>query len=142
MAETTPITLIEEDFTKLRALVAQHVTTKDAEAAERLEAEVERARVVQAGDAPRDLVRMNSRVEFKDERTGKNRIVQLVYPGDADASAGRVSVLAPIGAALLGLSVGESIEWPLPNGTTAMVRIVGVEHAEESSLESGESRAS
>ncbi|HET7753668.1 MAG TPA: nucleoside diphosphate kinase regulator [Anaeromyxobacteraceae bacterium] len=128
MTQTVPITLIEEDFAKLRELVAQHVTTRDAGAAEQLELEIERARVVPSHEAPRDLVTMNSRVHFEDSRTGRARVVELVYPPDADASAGRVSVLAPIGAALLGLSVGQSIEWPLPNGTTALVKIVGVDH--------------
>jgi regulator of nucleoside diphosphate kinase len=52
-----------------------------------------------------------------------------VFPEDADASAGRVSVLAPVGAEMLGLSVGQSIEWPLPNGTTAKVEILGVKRA-------------
>lgn len=132
MTEATPITLLEEDFAKLSALVANRVTGRDADAAEQLEAEIERARVVPAGEAPRDLVTMNSRVQFKDERTGRTRVVQLVYPADADAAAGRVSVLAPIGAALLGLSVGQRIEWPLPNGAMAAVEIIGVEPAEPS----------
>ena len=128
MTQTVPITLTQEDFARLRELVAQNVTTRDSDAAEQLEVEIERARVVPSREAPRDLVTMGARVRFEDERTGRSRTVQLVYPAEADASAGRVSVLAPIGAALLGLSVGQSIEWPLPNGTSAVVRIVGVEH--------------
>ena len=136
MSETTPITLLEEEFAKLSALVTSRVTARgaDADAAEQLEAEIERARVVPAREAPRDLVTMNSRVQFKDERTGRTRVVQLVYPADADAAAGRVSVLAPIGAALLGLSVGQRIEWPLPNGATAAVEIIGVEPPAESPM--------
>jgi regulator of nucleoside diphosphate kinase len=126
MAQTVPITLTEHDLNALRELVARNVTTRDAEAAEQLEDEIERARIVRDEDAPGDLVTMNARVEFVDARSGRSRVVQLVFPSDADAAAGRVSVLAPIGAALLGLSVGQSIEWPLPNGTTAQVKIVGV----------------
>jgi regulator of nucleoside diphosphate kinase len=132
--ESTPITIIEEDFAKLSAFVAKQVTTRDAEAAEQLEAEIERAHVEPAHEASRDLVTMHSRVEFRDEHTGRTRVVQLVYPPEADAAAGRVSVLAPIGAALLGLSVGQRIEWPLPNGGTAAVRIIGVERPGEQSM--------
>lgn len=135
MAQTVPITVTDRDLEKLRELVAQNVTTRDSDAAERLEAEIERARVVPSSEAPTDLVTMHSRVEFLDERSGRRRVVQLVYPPEADASAGRVSVLAPIGSALLGLSVGQSIEWPLPNGTMAKVKIVGVEQEPASMLE-------
>ena len=124
---TVPITLTERDLQTLRELVARNVTTRDAEAAELLEIEIERARVVREQDAPRDLVTLGSRVEFVDVRSGRSRVVQLVLPEEAAAGAGRVSVLAPIGAALLGLSVGQSIEWPLPNGTTANVKVVAVD---------------
>jgi regulator of nucleoside diphosphate kinase len=138
MAEMAPITLTEGDLQALRALVARNVTTRDAEAAERLEEEIERARVVRDEDAPGDLVTMNARVEFVDARSGRARTVQLVFPPDADAAAGRVSVLAPIGAALLGLRAGESIDWPLPNGATARVRIVEVRRP---AAEAGEAAA-
>jgi regulator of nucleoside diphosphate kinase len=128
MNQTVPITLTEGDLQALRELVARNVTTRDAAAAAQLEEEIERARVVGDDEAPADLVTLNSRVEFVDAR-GRARVVQLVLPAEADAEAGRVSVLAPIGAALLGLSVGQSIEWPLPNGTTAEVQIIGVTRA-------------
>jgi regulator of nucleoside diphosphate kinase len=129
MTQTVPITLTQGDLKALRDLVARNVTTRDAAAAAQLEEEIDRARVVPDDDAPDDLVTIHSRVEFVDARNGRARVVQLVLPEDADAGAGRVSVLAPIGAALLGLSVGQSIDWPLPNGTTAEVQIIGVTHA-------------
>ena len=129
MTQIVPITVTEGDLEALRELVARNVTTRDADAAEQLAEEIERARVVRDDEVDPDLVTMGSTVEFVDTRSGRARVVQLVFPSEADAAAGRVSVLAPIGAALLGLSVGQSIEWPLPNGTTAQVKIVRVARA-------------
>ncbi|MFL5391416.1 MAG: GreA/GreB family elongation factor, partial [Myxococcales bacterium] len=81
---------------------------------------------VGAAELPPDVVRMHSQVTFEEVRTGAVREVVLVYPATADASAGRLSVLAPIGAALLGLRVGDRIEWPLPDDRTAEIRILSV----------------
>ncbi len=119
------IHVVERDLERLRALVDQYTAGRDAGAAEQLEAELERAVVVPEDAVPRDLVTMHSRVVFEDE-TGKRRDMQLVFPSEADPARGRVSVLAPVGAALLGLSVGQTIEWPLPSGRTAELTIVGV----------------
>jgi regulator of nucleoside diphosphate kinase len=113
------------DLERLRALVEQHAGGRDAAAAEQLEAELERAVVLPADAVPRDLVTMHARALFEDG-TGKRREVELVYPWEADPSRGRVSVLAPVGAALLGLSVGQRIDWPLPGGRTAALTIVQV----------------
>jgi regulator of nucleoside diphosphate kinase len=114
------------EIDQLQRLVDQHWDGRDGAAAERLEAELDRATVVEPAELPPDVVRMHSRVTFEDVRTGAIREVVLVYPRAADASAGRLSVLAPIGAALLGLRVGDEIEWPLPDGRTAEIRILSV----------------
>jgi regulator of nucleoside diphosphate kinase len=114
------------DLNRLRPLVEQHAGGVDGVAAERLEAELDRAVVVEDGPVAPDVVAMESRVTFEDEGTGTAREVVLVYPGSADASAGRVSVLAPVGAALLGLRTGDRIDWPLPDGRTARIRILSV----------------
>ena len=66
---------------------------------------------------------MNSRVLFEDESTGERRAVTIVFPQQADASLGSISVLAPIGTALLGLGVGQSIVWPFPDGATHCLRV-------------------
>ena len=79
---------------------------------------------VPSDQIPPHVVTMNSRVRFKDESSGTELTVTLVYPGDADASTGRISILAPVGSALIGLSVGDTIEWQLPNGRTKTLRIV------------------
>jgi regulator of nucleoside diphosphate kinase len=69
---------------------------------------------------------MGSEVEFRDDTTGKVRRVTLAYPDAADIDAGRISVLTPIGAALIGLSVGQSIEWQTPAGGWRSLTVLGV----------------
>ncbi len=91
-----------------------------------LEAELARATVVKSTEIPPDAVTMNSRVVFEDTETRVTKTVTLVYPADADAAAGRISVLAPVGSALLGLSVGQVIEWPVPSGKRRKLRIIEV----------------
>ncbi len=66
---------------------------------------------------------MNSRLIYADESTGATREVELVYPNEADPVTGRISVLAPVGCALLGLSVGQSIDWKLPSGQIHRLRV-------------------
>lgn len=124
MAERIYISECEID--QLHRLVDQHWDGRDGAAAKRLAAELDRATVVGPAELPPDVVRMHSQVTFEEVRTGAVREVVLVYPATADASAGRLSVLAPIGAALLGLRVGDKIEWPLPDDRTAEIRILSV----------------
>ena len=119
------VQIARSELERLRALVEQHSEGRDASSAERLGAELDRAVVVDR--LPSDVVGVGSRVRFEDVRSGAVRELVLVYPSAADVSAGRISVLAPIGAALLGLSVGASIDWPLPDGREARIRIVSVE---------------
>ena len=121
----TTIRITDQDLEKLRRVVAIHERGRDAAAAEQLETELDRAIVVPRDELPADTVTMGSRVVFEDE-TGRRRDVQLVYPWEAAPSRGRISILAPVGVALLGLSVGQEIDWPLPNGRTASLRIVSV----------------
>jgi regulator of nucleoside diphosphate kinase len=113
------------ELDRLRALVEQHSEGRDAASAERLGAELDRAVVVD--HVPAGVVAPGSRVRFEDERTRVVREAVLVYPSGADASAGRISVLAPIGAALLGLAAGDTIAWPLPGDREARIRILSVE---------------
>jgi regulator of nucleoside diphosphate kinase len=124
MAERIYISAMDID--QLHALVDQHWEGRDATAAERLAGELDRAIIIGPEELPSDVVTMHSRVSFEEIRTGVIRDVVLVYPSAADASAGRLSVLAPIGAALLGLRVGDAIEWPLPDDRTAQIRILSV----------------
>ena len=113
------------ELERLRDLVDQHAAGRDAEAAERLAAELDRAVVVD--ELPAGVVEPGSRVTWQDQRTRVVREAVLVYPADADPAAGRISVLAPIGAALLGLAAGDTMTWPLPDGREARIRILSVE---------------
>lgn len=88
-----------------------------------LEAEVMRADVVEPSEIPPTVVTMNSTVEFRVTESSEVFRMTLVYPRDVDASGGTISVLAPVGSALLGLSEGDEIEWPKPGGGTLRVRI-------------------
>lgn len=93
---------------------------------EALEAELVRAHVVDPKDVPPDVVTMNSTVKFRIQSSEKDFFLTLVYPKDVDPKGGTVSVLAPVGSALLGLSIGDEIEWPKPGGGVLHVRIEDV----------------
>ena len=96
-----------------------------------LREEIERAEIVEPEAVPRNVVTMNSVVRFVDEDSGNESEVKLVFPGHADVEANRVSVLTPVGSALLGLSVGDSIDWPLPKGRRRRLRVVAVTYQPE-----------
>ena len=88
-----------------------------------LEAELARAEIVAPRDVPPTVVSMNSTVRFQVESSAETFSLTLVYPKDMDASGGKISILAPVGSALLGLAQGDQIEWPKPGGGTLRVRI-------------------
>lgn len=120
------IILGNADVARLRAVVEWYLSGRDREAAERLEAELDRAIVVPQREVPPEIVTMNSRVAFEDTESGRGREITLCYPREADPASGRISILASVAAALLGLSVGDSIEWPMPDGRKATLRIASV----------------
>jgi regulator of nucleoside diphosphate kinase len=82
---------------------------------------------------PPDVVTMNSQVVCIDETTGAEHTLRLVYPDMADVARQYVSVLAPMGAALLGLSIGQAIDWPMPGGRTSRLRVERVLYQPEAS---------
>ena len=89
----------------------------DQEHLAKLKNELSRARIVDPKRVPGDVVTMNSRVRFRDLEEERDRVFSLVFPADADISQNRLSILAPVGAALLGYRVGDVVEWPVPSGT-------------------------
>lgn len=95
-------------------------------AAELLLGEIERARICPDARVPADVVRVGSCVAFVDEAHGEARTVQLVWPAEADIAQGRVSVMTPVGAGLIGLRPGQSILWPDRGGEQRVLRIVAV----------------
>ena len=82
----------------------------------RLEGELERAEVVAPQDIPTDAITMHSTVRLRDLGSGKELTYSLVFPNEADVDQGRISVLAPIGTAMIGYRVGDVIEWEVPSG--------------------------
>ncbi len=107
---SVPLVVLLDDYSQLRGLA------RNNELKEGLSDELDRAIVVPLERMPADVVTMHSRCIYVDESTGTAREVELVYPEEADPEQGKISVLAPIGSALLGLAVGQSIDWELPGG--------------------------
>jgi regulator of nucleoside diphosphate kinase len=131
MTEPPPIYLTQDDLDRLTDLLEAYAAGAGGRRFEHLEGELLRARVVPSDQIPRDVVTMNSRVVFEDEQTGERREVTLVYPRDADIDAGKISVLVPVGSALLGLRVGQSIDWTLPSGQKRRYRVIAVPYQPE-----------
>lgn len=123
--ELPPITLNTVDAERLLRL-ADIARRRFPNAAEFLSREVERANVVSPSQMLPGVVAMGSEVEFRDDTTGQVRRVTLVYPHEADVDSGRISVLTPIGAALIGLSVSQSIEWETPLGERRSLTVLRV----------------
>jgi len=111
-----PITITAVDYDRLSWIATAGVNSQRYTVAEMLADELDRAMVAAPGSIRPDIVTMHSEVEYRDGVTGEVRRVTLVYPGEEDLDAGRISVLTHIGAALIGLSEGQSIEWEGPTG--------------------------
>jgi regulator of nucleoside diphosphate kinase len=128
MSPLPRVVLSRFDHERLERLLERVGPRPDLDA---LREEIERAEIVEPEAVPRTVVTMNSVVRFVDEESGKESEIKLVFPGHADVESNRISVLAPVGSALLGLSVGDSIGWPLPNGRTRRLRVVAVTYQPE-----------
>lgn len=128
MSSAPSITVTRLDMQRLEKLLD---SLEDyTPAAEALEAELSRATVVGHDEVPAGVVTMNSRVHCREESTGKDYHLTLVYPQNA-GKEGTVSVLAPVGTALLGLTTGQKIEWPAPGGKTLTLTLLEVEYQPE-----------
>ena len=129
--ELPPIIVSGMDFDRLERLVA--AASPESRTADFLAREIARATIVPSGFLLRGVVAMGSEVEFRDDATGRSRTVNLVYPDQqrdasdqADLDDGKLSVLSPVGAALIGLSVGQSIEWETPTGDRRSLTVLSV----------------
>jgi regulator of nucleoside diphosphate kinase len=115
---TSSIYVTEPDYHRLSALIE---TTRerdgvDIEYLKKLEAELDRAEIVDSKDIPKNVITMRSRVRLKDVATGQANTYSLVFPTEADFIEGKISILAPIGTAILGYKAGDTIEWSVPSG--------------------------
>jgi len=117
------IIINERDAERLDRLLEQpaHASLAVADA---LNEELDRANMCTPEAMPHDVVTMNSTVKFRELKSGEIRVRTLVYPAQMTDSATQLSVLAPVGAALLGLRVGDSIHWTLPGGTTTDLEVL------------------
>jgi len=93
------------------------VTNRNRQDLRNLAKELARAKIVPPERIPPDVVTMNSRVVLRDLNSDETMTYTLVFPKDADIGAGAISILAPVGTAIIGYAVGDVIEWPVPGGT-------------------------
>ncbi|RTR01922.1 nucleoside diphosphate kinase regulator [Halomonas nitroreducens] len=124
MTQRPPLIINRLDAERLQRLIDE--AGGDRGVAEALEAELLRGEVVDPQEIPEDVVSMNSQVLFTDLARQRRVIRTLVYPRSLPETGDGVSVMAPVGAALLGLRVGNVIDWPLPGGEPARLRIEAV----------------
>ncbi len=110
--------------------LAERSAARDTAVGEYLAEELSRAYIVPDDARTPNVVRMGSKVTYREEKTGRTRTVTVVYPREADIEQQRVSVLTPIGAALIGLSPTQSIEWQAPDGEPGLLTVLAVEQAE------------
>ena len=123
-----PIAIDESHFPRLSAL-SSLTNGPMMEVCQYLREELDRAHVLPTEKLRPDIVNLGSRVEFRDEQTGKVQEIVLVYPFDADIACRRVSVLTPVGAALLGLSVNQTISFHTRTGEQRELTVLKVRRA-------------
>ena len=118
MKKATTIYITEFDYNRLSGLIdrARERNGDDREYLNKLETELDRAEIVDPKDIRADVVTMRSKVRLKDLVSGESNTYSLVFPTEANFAEGKISVLAPIGTAILGYKRGDTIEWPVPSG--------------------------
>lgn len=126
------IVITESDHRNLQALLSSEFAkvVGPSHHFDDLNAELQRARIVPPDEVPNDVVTMNSKVVFRDLDTGEHETYMLVFPHEADIAEGRLSVLAPIGTAIIGERVGDVVHWRVPAGRRSL-KIEEVVHEPE-----------
>lgn len=112
----TPLYLSRDDYSKLRRLLATALYSPARMALRQLREELDRAAVIDPAAFPDDVVAMESTVAFEDLETGETEEYTITLPEHADVDLNRISILAPIGIALIGCRVGNIVKWPTPGG--------------------------
>lgn len=126
-AARRPSIVLSEDDHDILVGLAERGARGNPEAARLLMEEADRADLVPAARLPANVIALGSHVVFTDEASGTTRSVQVVLPAEADIGQGRVSVLSLVGAGLIGLKAGQSIDWPTQDGRMRRLRVVSVE---------------
>ena len=116
--EERTIYITEYDLKRLRELIeeAKRVDRRGNEYLDSLDVELSRGKVVASTEVPPDVVTMNSKVHLVDQDTHEEMVYTLVFPQEADITQSKISVLAPIGTAMLGYRVGDTFAWQVPDG--------------------------
>ena len=116
--EPRDIYITSFDLARLKELleVGIRLNGRDREYSESLTHELDRAHIVEPAALPDDVVTMNSRVRLKDMETGEEKNYSLVFPSQADMTQNKISILAPIGTAILGYRAGDTVDWQVPAG--------------------------
>jgi len=112
------IQITEFDLQRLNKLLreAEHTDYRGSEYLDKLRAELDHAQIVPSQAISQEIITMNSKVVLFDLATRKKETYTLVFPEDADISQGKISILAPIGTAMLGYRIGDTFEWQVPAG--------------------------
>ncbi|MBD2790832.1 nucleoside diphosphate kinase regulator [Xenorhabdus szentirmaii] len=132
---TKPKIIINElDAERLDSLLEQPAFA-NTDIADALNEELDRAEILPPVEIPADVVTMNSEIRFIDLGNNEERIRTLVYPSSLKDSTKQLSVMAPLGAALLGLRINDEITCELPNGEKARVKVLGILYQPEAAGE-------
>jgi regulator of nucleoside diphosphate kinase len=129
---TRKIQVTQTDHERLVAMIEamRNIPARDQACLNKLQSELERARIISSKRVKPDVVTMNSTVSLRDLDDGNLYEYQLVYPQDADPQDNKLSVLAPVGTALLGYRIGDTVEWQVPAGVRRF-RIEGISYQPE-----------
>lgn len=120
-----PIVIPAADYTRLAALT-ENADPRLAQVSEYLARELQRAEIVDDAAFAAHVVRIGSRVTYREGADGRQRTVQLVWPHEANVDLQRISVMSVVGAALVGMAPGSTIEWPSPVGGTRQLTVVAI----------------
>ncbi|MFA7633593.1 MAG: nucleoside diphosphate kinase regulator [Thiohalomonadaceae bacterium] len=124
------IKITSSDYDRLDTLLARP-EYRHLALAKTLREELERAEVVEPEEMPTSVITMHSTARCLEEGEGREFEVTLVYPSEADGTAGRISITAPMGMAMLGLATGQEISWPGPGGQILRLRVLDVSYQPE-----------
>ena len=128
IADTLPGIMIPDcDYDRLVEL-ARGTERSMPQVSEYLSRELARAQVVAQPAIDPQVARIGSRISYREDQSGRQRAVTLVWPQDADLERNRLSVLTSIGAALLGMRPGQSIDWPAPIGGARTLTVLTVDN--------------
>lgn len=122
----SPDIVISKETMPILERLAEGLQHRNEDLAAHFFEELARARTVPANDMPEDVIGIGSRVAFRDDTTGKEQQITLVLPEQADISAGKVSVVTPIGIALIGLRSGASFSWETNGGARHNLTVLSV----------------